>query len=276
MSPHRPPPDPPRPPDPRKPPVTSPRPLSAAYRVAEVIARPPLTLFTRRRWRGAEHLPPDRGFVACSNHLSHLDPFTLAHFLFDHGCPPRFLAKESVFRIPVLGRIVAGAGQIPVYRETADAGRAFSAAVAAVEAGECVMVYPEATLTRDPDLWPMVGKTGAARIALATGCPVIPIAHWGTQDILAPYSRRPHLLPRRTVQVLAGPPVDLTAFGTAGGTAGRAPTAEVLRGVTDTILDAITALLVELRGGPPPQQRWDPRQHGQSRTGNFRRGGSAA
>ena len=250
--------------------MTTPRQLSAAYRVAEVIARPPLMVFTRRRWAGAEHLPQAGGFVACSNHISHLDPFTLAHFLVDNGCPPRFLAKESVFRIPVLGRIVDGAGQIPVYRETADAGKAFSAAVAAVDRGECVAVYPEATLTRDPGLWPMVGKTGAARIALATGCPVIPIAQWGVQDILAPYGRRPHLLPRRTVEVLAGPPVDLSAF--AGGRSDMAR----LRGATDAILDAITGLLALLRADRPPAQRWDPRVHGQPRIGNFRPDGGSA
>jgi 1-acyl-sn-glycerol-3-phosphate acyltransferase len=251
--------------------VTRPRQLSAAYRVAEVIARPPLTLFTRRDWRGAEHLPTDRGFVACSNHISHLDPFTLAHFLLDNGCPPRFLAKESVFRIPVLGRIVGGAGQIPVFRETSDAGKAFSAAVEAVERGECVVVYPEATLTRDPDLWPMVGKTGAARIALTTGCPVIPVAQWGVQEILAPYGKRPRLLPRKTVHVLAGPPVDLSAH------VGPATEVERLRKATDTILDAMTDLLVQLRGGVPPERRWDPREHGQTVMGRFRRdGGSAA
>jgi 1-acyl-sn-glycerol-3-phosphate acyltransferase len=251
--------------------VTTPRHLSAAYRVAELIVRPPMTVFVRRDWRGSEHLPPDRGFVVCSNHVSHLDPFTLAHFLFDHGCPPRFLAKESVFRIPALGRIASGAAQIPVYRETADAGKAFAAAVRAVEAGECVAVYPEATLTRDPELWPMIGKTGAARIALTTGCPVIPIAQWGVQDILAPYGKRLHLLPRRTVHVVAGPPVDLSRF------AGAPLDAATLQGATGAVLDAITALLVTVRGGTPPVQRWDPRQHGQARLGNFRReGGSAA
>jgi 1-acyl-sn-glycerol-3-phosphate acyltransferase len=256
---------------PEESPVTTPRHVSAAYRVAEAIARPPLMAFTRRRWSGVENLPLDRGFIACSNHISHLDPFVVAHYLLDNGCPPRFLAKESVFRLPVLGRIVSGAGQIPVYRETKDAGRAFSAAVAAVRAGECVVVYPEATLTRDPDLWPMVGKTGAARIALATGCPVIPVAQWGVQDILAPYGKRPRLLPRRTVTVVAGPPVDLSAF------AGDAePDADRLRAATDAVLDAITVLLVTLRGGTPPPQRWDPRGHGQTPIGNVRRNGADA
>jgi 1-acyl-sn-glycerol-3-phosphate acyltransferase len=261
--------------DARTPQVTTPRQLSAAYRIAVAIARPPLMIFTRRDWRGAEHLPADGGFVACVNHISHLDPFSFAHFLYDNGIPPRFLAKESVFRIPVLGRIVSGAGQIPVYRESVDAGRAFSAAVAAVEQGECVAIYPEATLTRDPDLWPMVGKTGAARIALTTGCPVIPIAQWGAQEVLAPYGKVPHVLPRKLSQVWAGPPVDLSAC------AGRELDATTLRAATDTILDAITGLLEQIRGERAPAKRWDPREHGQARIGNYRRnarrgGGSAA
>lgn len=236
--------------------------IGAAYRTAVTIARPPLMLLTKRDWRGAEHLPRTDGFVACVNHVSHLDPFTFAHFLYDHGVLPRFLAKESVFRIPVLGRIVSGAEQIPVYRETADAGKAFSAAVDAVGRGECVAIYPEATLTRDPGLWPMAGKTGAARIALETGCPVIPIAQWGVQEILAPYATRPHLLPRKTVHVWAGPPVDLARFH------GRQHDPQALREATDAILDAITALLEQIRGEQRPAQRWDPREHDLPRTGN--------
>ncbi|HEX2808914.1 MAG TPA: lysophospholipid acyltransferase family protein, partial [Kineosporiaceae bacterium] len=238
--------------------------------VAVALVRPPLTVITRRDWRGAEHLPMDRGFIACSNHVSHVDPFTFAHFLYLNGCPPRFLAKNDVFKIPVLGRIVAGAGQIPVYRETADAGKAFSVAVDAVRAGECVAIFPEATLTRDPRLWPMVGKTGAARIALTTGCPVIPVAQWGAQDIFAPYGSQLHLLPRRTVRVWAGPPVDLSAFE------GLPLDAATLRGATDAILDRLTTMLAELRGEQPPAHRWDPRHHGQPRIGDFHRDGSGA
>jgi 1-acyl-sn-glycerol-3-phosphate acyltransferase len=189
---------------------------------------------------------------------------TLAHFLHDHDRPPRFLAKESIFRVPVVGRIVAGAGQIPVYRESATAGRALAPAVDAVGRGECVVVYPEATLTRDPGLWPMVGKTGAARIALTAGCPVIPIAQWGVQEMLPPYSNRPHLLPRTTIRVRAGAPVDLSGY------AGRPLDVATLRSATDDILDAITGLLQGIRGGSPPPTRWDPRQHGQSSHGRFR------
>jgi 1-acyl-sn-glycerol-3-phosphate acyltransferase len=233
-----------------------------AFRFAVALLRPPLRALTRRDWRGAEHLPPDGGFVVASNHLSYVDPLTLAHFLWDNGYPVRYLGKESVFRVPVAGRIIAAAGQIPVYRESGDAARAFAAAVEAVRAGECVGIYPEGTLTRDPDLWPMRGKTGAARVALTTGCPVIPVAQWGPQDILPPYGRRPDLLPRKTVHVWAGPPVDLSAFSD------RPLDAATLRAATDTILDAVAAQLEEVRGEKAPAERWDPAAHDLPRTGN--------
>jgi 1-acyl-sn-glycerol-3-phosphate acyltransferase len=153
----------------------------------------------------------------------------------------------------MLGKIIVGCGQIPVYRGTANAADAFVRAVDAVAAGECVVVYPEGTLTRDPDLWPMVGKTGAARIALATGCPVIPVAQWGPQDLLAPYAKTPNLLPRPTIHVSAGPPVPLDDLR-------EGPlTAEKLRIATDRIMDAITDELEKLRGEKAPIQRFDPR-----------------
>jgi 1-acyl-sn-glycerol-3-phosphate acyltransferase len=220
---------------------------------------------TRRDWRGAEHLPVGEGFVVASNHLSHLDPLTLGHFLWDNGYAVRYLGKESVFRVPAVGRIIRGAGQIPVYRESGDAAKAFSAAVEAVRAGECVGIYPEATLTRDPGLWPMQGKTGASRVALTTGCPVIPVAQWGPQEMLAPYARRPDLLPRKTIRVWAGPPVDLSAWQ------GRTLDATTLREATDAILDAIAVQLEAIRGESAPEQRWDPRAHDLPRTGNPRK-----
>lgn len=243
------------------------REAGGAFRFAVVVLRPLLTLLTRRDWRGAEHLPRSGGFVVVANHLSHVDPFTLAHFLWDNGYPVRFLGKESVFRIPLAGRIVRGARQIPVYRETGDAAQAFSAAVDAVREGECVGIYPEATLTRDPALWPMVGKTGAARVALTTDCPVVPVAQWGPQEILPPYGRRPRLLRRTTVRVQAGPPVDLSPWQ------GAPLDAETLRAATAAITDAVTRQLELVRGEPAPPARWDPRADGLPRIGNPRNPG---
>lgn len=237
-----------------------------AFLLAEAIVRPLVRLLTRHTWRGLEHVPRTGGCVVVVNHTSHADPFVVAHFLVNVPRLPRFLGKEAVFRIPVAGRILGGAGQIPVSRETSDASRSYSAAVAAVRAGECVVIYPEGTVTRDPDLWPMRGKTGAARVALETGCPVVPLAQWGSHHILSPDGRTPRLLPPQQVALAAGPPVDLSAFR-------DAPLdAEVLAGATDAIMDALSGLVGGLRGTAPPPTRWDPREHGQTTTGDFRKG----
>lgn len=245
-------------------------PLPFAYRLAVAIVRPLMLLLTKRDWRGWEHFPASGGFVVAPNHVSHVDPLAFAYYLYDSGHPPFFLGKEAVFRVPVVGAILRGAQQIPVYRNTGRAADAFRAAVEAVESGKCVGVYPEGTLTRDPGLWPMVGKTGAARIALTTRCPVIPVAQWGPHEILAPYSKRPHLFPRKTMHVLAGPPVDLSDLHD------HPLDAAVLREATARIMAAITALLVELRGEPAPAERFDSRKHGLPETGNFHKKGHAS
>ena len=225
---------------------------------------------TRHEWRGVDNLPATGGFLACSNHLSYLDPISLAHFLWDNGKPPHYLAKHQVFEVPVLGAILRGADQIPVYRETAHAVEAFRAAVTAVEDGKCVVVYPEGTLTRDPGLWPMTGKTGAARIALATRCPVIPIGQWGPQEVLEPYATRPRLFPRKTMRVTAGPAVDLADLYD------EPESKEVHREATRRIIAAITDIVEGLRGERAPEERWDTRAHGQPSTGDFHRQDGAA
>jgi 1-acyl-sn-glycerol-3-phosphate acyltransferase len=231
------------------------------YRLAAIILRRPLILLTRRDWSGAEHLGSG-GAVVVVNHVSYFDPLAFAHFLFDNGRLPRFLAKAALFRLFFIGSVLRGAKQIPVYRDTADAASAYSAAVEAVNSGELVAIYPEATLTRDPDLWPMVGKTGAARVALATGAPVIPVAQWGPQDVLAPYSKRLRFFPRHTMHLKAGPPVDLSEF------ADRPVDVVLLHEVTEKIMADITRLLEEIRGAKAPAVRFDPRRAGLPTTGN--------
>ena len=139
-----------------------------AYRVLARFIRPVLLATTRRDWRGVEHLPRDRGFIAVGNHLTNIDPLTFAHFLYDNGFAPRILAKASLFKVPVLGGLLRRTRQIPVHRTTASAASSLQSAVVALEEGECVVAFPEGTLTREPDLWPMAGKTGVARLALAT------------------------------------------------------------------------------------------------------------
>jgi len=223
------------------------------YRLAAVIAKPPLIVLLKRDWRGIEHIPAEGGFLTAVNHNSHLDPFAYAHFQYNTGRIPRFLAKSGLFKPPFIGAVMRGTGQIPVFRASTDAATAFRAAVAAVNDGECVVFYPEGTLTRDPAMWPMTSKTGVARVAMLTKAPVIPIAQWGANELLPPYAKKPRLLPRKTHKVLVGPPVDLSAYY------GQEPTAEVLRAVTDTIMMAVTGLLAELRGEPAPAALYNPR-----------------
>ena len=122
----------------------------------------------------------------------------------------------------------------------------------ALREGACVIVYPEGTASRDPDLWPMVGKTGAARLALTTGAPVVPIGQWGAQEILPYGTKKLHLFPRKTVRMVAGPPVDLSAY------AGQRLAASTLQAATADIMAAITALLATIRHETPPAVPWDP------------------
>ena len=238
------------------------QPKGWAFGLCVAIVEPLLLALTKRRWRGGENIPETGGCVLAVNHISHLDPLTCAHFVYGYGRIVRFLAKAELFDIPVLGRIVRSAKQIPVYRLTTDASLSFTAAVAAVEDGECVIVYPEGTITRQPELWPMTGKTGAARIALASGEPVIPVAQWGAHRILAPYAKRPHLFPRRTIAMTAGTPTDLDDLR------GKPLTPEVLKQATDRIMDDVTRLLEEIRGEKAPAERFDPRVAGVREIGN--------
>jgi 1-acyl-sn-glycerol-3-phosphate acyltransferase len=233
-----------------------------AFSLAVPIVKPTLLAIANRTWIDGEKVPAAGGCIVAFNHISHIDPLLSAHFLYDHGRLPRYLAKSGLFRNRFLGGFLRSAGQIPVERLSRNAVGAFDAAVAAVRAGECVVVYPEGTLTRDPALWPMAGKSGAARIALETGCPVIPVGQWGAQELLPPYSARPRLLPRKTIRMLAGEPVDLADLLT------EPRNAATINAATERIMDAITGVVGELRGEEPPAERYDPRTSGVRQIGN--------
>jgi 1-acyl-sn-glycerol-3-phosphate acyltransferase len=223
-------------------------------RLAIVVLRSLQRCVTTHEFRGTENVPATGGVLVAANHISLVDPPIVGRYFVD-GCgrAPHFLAKSELFKIPVVGRVLRGAGQIPVYRQSANAGLALRDAAAAVRDGRLVVVYPEGTTTRDPDYWPMSGKTGIARLALETGAPVIPLAHFGSQQILPNAGRtRPKLFPRSHVSFLAGPPVDLSAY------AGSEPTPDVLRAMTDTIMAEVRRLLGVVRGETPPATFYTP------------------
>jgi 1-acyl-sn-glycerol-3-phosphate acyltransferase len=238
-----------------------------AFNLAVPIVKPTLLAATSRTWIDGDKIPEVGGCIVVLNHVSHIDPLLSAHFVYDHGRLPRYLAKSGLFKNKALAHFLTSAGQIPVERLSRTAVGAYDAAVEAVREGECVIVYPEGTLTRDPDLWPMKGKSGAARIALETGCPVIPVGHWGAQVVLPPYATRPHLVPRKRITMKAGDPVDLSDL------VGRPRTPEAINQATDRIMAAITSIVSELRGEPAPPERFDPRKMGVNQIGNPKKKG---
>jgi 1-acyl-sn-glycerol-3-phosphate acyltransferase len=221
-------------------------PVGAWIWFAVVIVRPTVALFFKRRWRGREHVPPSGGVILVSNHLSYADWLTMACYVWDSGRVPRFLAKESLFRVPVVGTVLRGTRQIPVRRGTSDARNSLDAAVAELGRGQCVCIYPEGTTTKDPDWWPMTPRTGVARLALSADVPVVPVAQWGPQFLLDVERRRFRPLPRKQAWCVAGPPVDLTPYR------GRPMTAELLREVTDLVFGAVRDQVAEIRAETPP------------------------
>ncbi|GAA0922077.1 lysophospholipid acyltransferase family protein [Nonomuraea longicatena] len=220
--------------------------------LAVVIVKPLSWLLVKKDWRHGERLPRAGGVIIVANHLSWVDPLLVSHFLYNNGRWPVILAKAGLFRVPFLGAAVRGLLAIPVERGSDEAIRSLKAAEGRLADGAAVFFYPEGTCTRDPALWPMVGKTGAARLALESGAPVIPVAHWGAQDVLPYGEKKPRLFPRKTFRVSVGRPVDLSGY------AGRSPHADVLREATADIMAAITAQLAELRGGKAPETPYDP------------------
>lgn len=220
-------------------------------RFAVSVVKPPMIAMTKRTWQGMENIPATGPVIVVANHMSHADPLVLAHYIYDSGRWPAYLAKASVFEVPVVGRILRWVGQIPVHRGSVDAAKALDAAIAEIEAGGMVIIYPEGTTTKEPDLWPMRGKTGVARLWLATGAPVIPVVMWGPEKMFDPRTKKLRLKPGTPVTVIAGPPIDLSRW------AGAAPTTSTLYEITDHIMLIMRDTLAEIRGGQPPAL-WTP------------------
>ncbi len=234
------------------------------WRVIAGIALPLMGLISSIRVRGEKNVPAEGPFIVAPCHFSAIDPVVMGVGVWKAGRVPRFMAKISLFKIPVLGAILRSLGQIPVEREgTQRALGPMKAARTLAKEGHGVIIYPEGTLTRDPELWPMRGKTGAVRMALESNIPLIPAAHWGTADLMPRYSGKLRLFPRTPITVLFGKPIDLSAF------AGKPIDVKVLNQATLILMNAITELQAQLRGEKAPEKRWDPLEHNQTTTGKF-------
>ena len=234
------------------------------FRLMAAIAVPPIDAIAKLKITGVEHVPKTGAFVLAPNHYSEIDPLIVGVAMWKIGRMPHYMAKASLFKVPIVGKLLQASGQIPVERpESGKRSDPLAAAKRIAEQGLAVVVYPEGSLTRDPDLWPMRGKTGAVRTALEHGIPVIPAAHWGTQLVMPRYAKKISVFPRKTVHVKFGPEVDLARF------ADRKLDSAALAEATDLVMQAITALFEELRGEKAPAERWDPAKHNQKDTGRF-------
>jgi 1-acyl-sn-glycerol-3-phosphate acyltransferase len=240
--------------------------VNPTFRICAAILIPIMKLVARYDYREGAKFPKSGPAIVVSNHLSYMDAFALAFLLYSHGRAPRFLGKSQVFRVPIIGKILLAAEQIPVERESKEARVALQYALRLLEMGHLVGVYPEGTLTRDKDYWPMVAKTGAARLAVISKVPVYPAAQWGTQQVLPPYRKKLGLFPRATVRYRVGEPIDLSRWY------GKEEDPAAMAEATAHIMSAITVLLEEIRGQEHPATIFDPHTSDLPRTGNFRKG----
>ncbi len=228
-------------------------PVEPIYRRLAVLVRVIMPLLGTSEWRNFHKLPKTGGIICVGNHISHFDPLVFGLSLIYGGRWPRFLGKVQIFRSPWLGPLARACGQIPVDRGSVRAADSLKAAEAAIEAGKAVAMYPEGTLTDDPDGWPMSARTGVARLALDTRAPVIPFGQWGAQHLMPDGKKGFPLVVgrRKRFQVICGDAVDLADLY-------ELPiTREVLEVATTRIMDAVTALVAELRGETPPADRWN-------------------
>jgi 1-acyl-sn-glycerol-3-phosphate acyltransferase len=222
------------------------RPLEPWYVTAKAVALPPAKLWFTWRFEDLHHIPREGPAIVVCNHISYLDPIGNAYAIVRAGRRPRFLAKEDLFQIPVVGSALKGAHQIPVDRGS-DGRAPLLAARAALDAGEIVVIYPEGTVTTNPDFLPMRGRTGAVRLSLASGVPITPMASWGSQAVWQK-SGRGSLKWGRPVWAKAGPPLDLSDRRE------RADDRDALHEMTDEVMAALTALVLDLRDRYP--KRW--------------------
>lgn len=246
-------------------PTGNPLGTNPTFNFCATVLIPLLNAITKRTWQGVENIPQKGPAIVISNHLSYADVLFFAQFLFKNGRAPRFIGKRSVFDVPVIGRILLAAGQIPVDRESTHASKALDHAVAALKAGHLIGIYPEGTLTRDENLWPMVAKTGAARLAIITQLPIIPVAAWGVADVLPPYNKIPRIWKRSRLTLRAGKAIDMSAWY------GKQDDPAALAEATAHIMGELTTMLEDIRGEQRPAQIFDPHTSDLPRTGNFKK-----
>jgi 1-acyl-sn-glycerol-3-phosphate acyltransferase len=210
------------------------------------VALPPVKLWFNWRFEDLHRIPAAGPAIVACNHISYLDPLANAYAIVRAGRRPRFLAKDDLFTIPVVGRALKGAGQIPVSRGSGDRS-SLLAAETALGAGEAVVIYPEGTVTTDPDSMPMQGRTGTVRLSLASEVPITPMVSWGSHAVWQK-SGRGSLAFGRPIWIRVGAPFDVTDR------AAELDDHEAVRAMTDELMAVLTSMVRDLRARYPA--RW--------------------
>jgi 1-acyl-sn-glycerol-3-phosphate acyltransferase len=220
--------------------------LEPTYLLAKGILKPSLAAWFRWTLEGIERIPRSGGTILAFNHIAFLDAFAAAYVVDKVGRRVRFLAKSELFEDKRISWILRGAGQIEVRRGTREAPMALDHGYRALERGELVAVFPEGTITNDPDLKPMAAKSGAARLALKTGAPLIPCALWGTQNVWPKGFRKHWWPPRQDIAVMVGEPLAVAV-----GDESR----EAIADVSQRLTEQMSLLLAGLRPAIADQRR---------------------
>lgn len=220
-----------------------------------------LVLTARRKYRHLERIPSTGGAIIVSNHISLLDAFVLPHAVRKAGRNPLGMGKVELFHIPVVGKWFTKIGHVAVDRKAASPSVALEPAAEALRSGQVLCMYPEGTINHTPERGLLEGRTGVARLALASGVPVVPIGQWGPQEALSSKGklallRKPKMLgwlhadrkARRPVcQLLVGEPISPDEIAAAAkSTSGE----EDLRAATDLVMTRLGALVAEISGVP--------------------------
>lgn len=230
------------------------------------ILRPFVRLLYKIEVTGTENLPKTGGYVLAANHVTTLDALAVAYMMyFRLHRAPHFLAKEGLFRTPIVGPVLLACGQIPVFRSGRNNTDPMQSAYDVLNAGHIIGIFPEGTLTREPNQWPMRARTGAIRLSLETGVPIIPVGQWGTEAVMETYSSKIRPKPWHKVRIVIGKPISMDPYKD------KKMSTEDLVELSDQVMVEITNLVEELRGEKAPVKRFVPSEHGLPEHGNFKK-----
>jgi 1-acyl-sn-glycerol-3-phosphate acyltransferase len=219
--------------------------MDSTYYLAKALIKPSFAAWFRWSIEGLENIPRKGAALLAFNHIAYMDPLAAAYAVDAAGRKPRFLAKTELFQDKRIAWILRGAKQIEVKRGTPAAPMALDNAVEALERGEIVVVFPEGTITIDPELKPMAAKTGIVRLSLLADVSVIPAAVWGTANVW-PKGFAASWRPRQDICVRIGEPMRVE---------GDIDRPETWERAGRQIMDAIGVLVASLRPAVPDRRR---------------------